>query len=170
MATKRNYRKEVFKTCVNCEETFLVKTSVQRFCTPRCKGQWKYTSRKTTTQSQYLEISGNWSRYLSRLIYSGGTKRVDLSTHELLSILEAQDGLCALSGLPLTCQLEKGVKFPFNASVDRVIAGGPYTQDNIQLVCNCLNKWRSDTTVEDFIAICTTVADYHRKKGSEGGL
>ncbi len=81
-----------------------------------------------------------------------------------MSKLESQNYRCALSGIPLTCNLEKGVRFPFNASVDRIEAGGPYVKENIQLVCKSLNSFRVDTSVTDFIAICTAVADYNREK------
>jgi hypothetical protein len=131
---------------------------------PSSKGYKRnYGSNRITTEYQYALISGNWSRYLSRLIYAGGKKREHLTVEILMGILEDQDYKCALSGLPLTCQLEKGKKFPFNVSIDRVEPGGPYTKENIQLVGRSLNSWRADTKVEDFIFICRAVADYNKE-------
>lgn len=78
----------------------------------------------------------------------------------LFRVLARQDYRCALSGVPLTCILEKGRFVPTNASVDRIVAGGPYTEDNVQLVCAVLNLWRGDTPVEEFIRWCKTVTNY----------
>ena len=83
--------------------------------------------------------------------------------------LEKQDFKCALSGVPLTCKLEKGVSCPTNASVDRIVAGGPYTADNIQMVCRALNAWRSDTTVTDFVEWCRLVVKFNDEKGTKDG-
>ncbi len=154
------------KNCVCCGKEFVPKSGVNKFCSESCKGKEKYLAGKVTTQSQYKNISGNWLRYTSRLLYFGGRKRDKLTRDILLRKLEEQDYKCALSGIPLTCQLEKGERFPFNASVDRIVAGGSYTEDNIQLVCKCLNSWRSNTPVEDFIAICKAVAEHNKDQGN----
>lgn len=139
------------KNCVVYNTEFKPKSGVHKFCSEECKGKYQYTSGRVTTESQYEEISGNWERYLSRLLYYGGRKRDLLTRENLLKQLKKQDYKCALSGLPLTCILEKGKVIKTNASVDRIQAGGPYTSDNIQLVCRALNHWRADTSVEDFI-------------------
>jgi hypothetical protein len=49
----------------------------------------------------------------------------------------------------------------YNLSIDRIIPEKGYEISNIQLVCRCLNKWRSNTPVEEFIAICKKVAEYN---------
>jgi hypothetical protein len=60
----------------------------------------------------------------------------------------------------MTCLLEKGSRCQTNASIDRIDPKGPYTADNIQLVCAILNKFRIDTSVEDFINWCKKVSDH----------
>ena len=147
------------KSCAVCGTLFKPKSGVHKFCSEVCKGKWQYVSGRVTTASQYLSISGNWDRYLSRLTYVGGRKREKLSKEILFSILERQDYKCALSGIPLTCYLEVGKKFNTNASIDRIEAGGPYTEDNVQLVCHALNNWRSDTPIDEFVMFCKAVAE-----------
>ena len=115
-----------------------------------------------TTQKQYNAISGNWSRYFDRLLGKG--RRGVLSREDLLEILEKQKGLCALSGKPLTCTLLQGTRFPDNASIDRIEAGGTYASHNIQLVCSALNGFRKDCTVQEFIDYCVAVADYQKQR------
>ena len=45
--------------CVLCGKNFEIKSKKQRFCSPKCKGQYKYCTDRVTTQSQYENISGN---------------------------------------------------------------------------------------------------------------
>lgn len=159
------------KVCVVCGESFIPKSGVNKFCSDSCRGKWKYVSGAVTTESQYQLISGNWDRYLSRLLYAAGRKRDQLTREVLLKILVKQEYCCALSGLPLDCSLEVGKKFPRNASIDRIVPGGSYTEDNIQLVCKSLNSWRSDTPLPEFIEMCRLVAEKfpREERGCEDG-
>lgn len=80
---------------------------------------------------------------------------MDVST--LLELLEEQSGKCALTGIELTCKLEKGHISKTNASIDRLQAGGPYIKENVQLVCRAVNSWRGDTDLNEFIWWCKQV-------------
>jgi predicted RNA-binding Zn-ribbon protein involved in translation (DUF1610 family) len=153
-----------YKDCVSCGKPFELLQRQQKFCCSACKGAYKYITRNVTTQSQYEGISGNWSRYLSRLLYAAGRKRDNLTREELFEILENQNYNCAISGLPLTCNLEVGTKFWSNASVDRIEAGASYTPDNIQLVCRAVNSWRSDMPLSLFISVCKAVANNNQDR------
>ncbi len=147
------------KPCVVCGTLFKPKSGVNKFCSETCKGKWKYVTGEASTENQYKKISGNWKRYCARLMYYGGRKRDKLTVDIILKKLADQNYKCALSGLPLQCSLEKGSKNPYNVSIDRIEAGGPYTKENIQLVCSALNHWRADTSVDDFVKICKAVAE-----------
>ena len=105
------------KFCGVCSTEFRPRSGAHRFCSEKCKGRWKYVTGQASTENQYKEISGDWTRYLSRLLYAAGRKRDDLTREILLSLIEEQNYRCAISGLELTCQLEKGKKFWTNASV-----------------------------------------------------
>lgn len=157
------YGSEVFnpKNCAVCEEEFKPKSGFHKFCSEKCKGKWQYISGRVTTESQYKYISGNWCRYFNRILYKPARK--DLSIKDLLQILKEQDGKCALTGVQLTCKLEKGTKFKTNASIDRIDAGGPYIKENIQLVCRAVNQFRMDLDIKEFIWWCTKVASYAKE-------
>lgn len=146
------------KGCVVCGTTFKPRSGVHKFCSDPCKGKWQYLSGRVSTETQYKTISGNWKKYLQRL--AAQKNRGDLDVNMLLKLLETQNYKCALSGIALTCELKLGVKNNTNASIDRIEAGGPYTEDNIQLVCISLNRWRADTSIEDFVAICREVVKH----------
>ena len=150
------------KICLVCDTPFVPKSGFHKFCSEKCKGKWKYISGVTTTETQYASISDNWNRYFSRLCCRSH-KRESVSVEELLDILDKQNYKCALSGIQLTCKLEKGVKYKTNASLDRIDAGGPYIKENIQLVCSALNSFRSDTDCNEFIWWCKKVAEYNNE-------
>lgn len=151
------------KQCKICGDTFKPKSGQHVFCTEKCKGKWQYVSGRMSTENQYKSISGDWRRYFARLV-NRSHQRENITIEDCLELLEKQDGVCALSGIELTCQLEKGKKFKTNASLDRIKAGLPYTKDNIQIVCAALNVWRSDTDLDEFIWYCKRVAEHHDKK------
>lgn len=155
-STKKFYE----RACRECG-VVIIMSKAQHYCSPQCKGKHKYSTQKVTTETQYEHITGNWKRYVSRLLYFGGRKRDQLTQEILLKKLEAQDYKCALTGLPLTCVLQKGVVTKTNASIDRIIPGGPYTEDNIQIVCRAVNSWRADLTVDEFIDWCSKVVKHN---------
>lgn len=161
----RDYKHGQQGSCAVCSGMFAQKNSRHKFCSSKCKGQWKYINKHVTTEYQYKKISGNWGRYMCRLMYYGGRKRDQLSKEIILAQLEKQNYKCALSGVELTCTLERGVVTPTNASIDRIQAGGSYAADNIQMVCKALNSWRSDTSVDDFVGWCRAVVNFQDQKG-----
>ena len=152
------------KKCASCGNEFIPKSGINKFCSPQCRGKWKYITGSGSTENQYKDISGNWDRYMSRLLYYGGRKRDKLTKEILLAQLKRQNYLCALTGIPLTCILIRGKQTKTNASVDRLVAGGPYTADNIQLVCRAVNSWRNDLSVEEFVSWCRKVVDHAVQK------
>jgi hypothetical protein len=154
---KQNFKE---KACAVCQTKFSPKSGVHKFCSESCKGKWKYITGVTTTESQYMTISGNWKRYFQRLCCRSH-KRTTLSWEDCLVILQEQNYKCALSGIELTCKLEVGTKCLTNASLDRIEAGGPYIKENVQLVCTVLNGFRKDTDVNEFIWWCKKVSEYN---------
>lgn len=148
------------KLCVVCSMAFVPVSGVHKFCSVQCKGKYQHISGKLSTENQYKTISGNWLRYFQRLACRSH-KRVNIKAEDLLALLEKQKGECALTGIELTCKLEKGVKHKTNASIDRIIAGKEYSIDNVQLVCSAVNSWRSDADLNEFIYWCKLVAKKH---------
>jgi len=148
------------KKCDNCNIEFKPKSGIHKYCSEKCKGAYKYISGSVTTETQYEKINKSWRRYLQRILYCRKRKN-KITVDELLSILEKQKYLCALSGVPLTGYLEKGKTIKTNASIDRIVAGGEYSVNNVQLVCVALNKYRCDTELKEFIDWCKKVAKHN---------
>lgn len=159
---KATTAKVYLKECPICFD--LVKMAKnQKYCSVKCKGKVQYVSGKKSTENQYEKISGNWKKYCQRLLYFGGRKRDQLTWQIIFDKIKEQDFKCALTGVELTCQLEKGVSCKTNASIDRIEAGGSYTVANIQIVCRAVNSWRSNLSVDEFIDWCKKVSIYNEK-------
>ena len=145
------------KNCVVCDKDFSPRSGVHKFCSEECKGKWKYVTGRVTTEGQYATISGDWSRFMSRL----RQRHTAISKGQLLGLLRKQDGMCALTGMELTCHLVLGQRTWTNASLDRLSAGGPYVIENVQLVCAAVNMWRGNLPLDQFIHWCHLVAQKH---------
>lgn len=155
----------VHKICLVCNSLYLPNSGSQKFCSESCKGKSKYVTGVVTTESQYKKISGDWGRYLSRLLYSAGRKRDGLTRAILLEKLEAQNYLCAITKLPMTCELRKGENIYTNASVDQKIPSAGYTKDNIQLVCRIVNIMKWNLPQEELYIWCERILNGREKEG-----
>lgn len=155
------------KQCLVCGATFVPKSGAHKFCSEPCKGRWKYITGSVSTESQYKEISGNWRRYYLRLLQVKSRKADGLTVDFLLQLHEQQGGLCALTRLPMTCELSRGTICYTNASIDRISAGASYSPQNVQLVCRHVNSWRGIMPVSTFVAVCRAVVAVH--DGAQNG-
>lgn len=153
----------IMRTCPTCGMGFKILNNYHRYCSRACRRP----TRSDTTEWQYSRVSGNWVRYFNRLC-TRSFKREGLTPDMLLRLLGVQGGKCALSGVVLTCTLQKGVVSKTNASIDRIDPKGAYTLDNVQLVCAVLNKFRIDTPLDEFIGWCRKVTEHavHKKSTS----
>ena len=141
------------KQCEVCSKQFQPNTSVHKFCSDKCRGLNQYITGYASTENQYKRINYNWRKYLQKLIYH--KNRQDISLDYLLELIKKQDYKCALSGQPLTCVLNKGMKSFTNASLDRIIPGCEYKEGNVRLVCRIANimKWNmSDIELKTWCA------------------
>lgn len=74
--------------------------------------------------------------------------RTDLEAY-IDNLIAAQDGLCALSGVPL--QYHGAEDDPERlCSLDRIDSDGHYEAGNLQVVCRFVNRWKNDGKDEEF--------------------
>lgn len=149
------------KVCPTCGVEFVALNNYHTYCSRGCR----QPTHSDSTEWQYQRVSGNWTRYFNRLCVRS-FKRGELTPDMLLGLLSRQGGRCALSGVELTCVLQKGVVSKTNASIDRIDPKGAYSLDNVQLVCAVLNKFRIDTPLDEFIDWCRKVAEHAVHKES----
>lgn len=150
------------KLCAMCASAFKPASGVHKYCSYKCK-RAAHSKGSENTNTQYKYISGNWDRYFNRLVAQRSRKGV-ITRADCMALLQRQNYKCALSGVALTCTLERGTKYPTNASLDRIDPKGLYTPDNVQLVCVILNCFRVDTELGEFVEWCKKVAEHAAKR------
>lgn len=84
----------------------------------------------------------------------------DLTLEYLEELWNKQNGFCAISGIPMTLNVDKG-RNPYNVSVDQINPSGGYTKDNIQLVCMCVNQLKSDFDMSVILNICKNILNHN---------
>ena len=75
----------------------------------------------------------------------------------LLDLWEAQDGRCALTGIPMTTVRGNGWQVPANASMDRVDNSKGYVVGNVRLICWQANMMRGQLTDDELIIFCKLI-------------
>lgn len=92
----------------------------------------------------------------------------DFDVYYLDELYEKQNGKCAISGLDLIVKSrsdrrrikrngKKWKKSPYAASVDRIDIDKPYSKDNIQLVCMCINYMKNDFDNNQIVEILESI-------------
>lgn len=84
-------------------------------------------------------------------------KTLTLTIEDVEQLIIDSKGVCALSGLPLTCER----KHPNLASIDRIDSRKGYVKGNVQLVAKCVNLAKNAQTDAEFIAMCKAVVDFN---------
>ncbi len=80
----------------------------------------------------------------------------------IASLMDIQENRCALTGIPFQYPAP-GSDRNLHPSVDRIDSDGHYEQGNIQIVCQFVNFWKSDTDNDEFIRLLMLVRDVQRE-------
>lgn len=75
---------------------------------------------------------------------------------------EKQDGICVYTGIEMTTQPNS----PYSVSVERINSNVGYTKENTVLVCNAINKMKTDLDPVLFFEMCSVVTKF---LGDENG-
>jgi hypothetical protein len=77
-----------------------------------------------------------------------------------------QKGTCEMTGVKF--QLSTGrKKAPFQPSLDQILPGAGYTQDNVQLVCLCYNFAKHTFHPADVLIMAEGLLNTHLRKRKE---
>lgn len=156
---------ELTRLCAVCGMQFVMKSGSHKYCSVPCKRKHAREDGAESTQRQYALINGSWDKFVGRLLLRSNRKAT-LTKQDCLDLLKKQNYCCALTGVEMTCILEKGVVRKTNVSLDRIDPKGPYTKENVQLVCAVVNKFRIDTPLDEFIDWCRKVTEHAIQKQS----
>ena len=128
------------------------------------KNRWNCATRK-----------GKYKFTLSTLVNNSRKRAKDkgrehsITLQDIKYLLEKQQNRCAITGIEMTSIMDENYKGrrccpPNRISLDRIDNKKGYTKDNIQLVCDSVNRFRNYIALDDFISFCCSVADNYRKK------
>lgn len=89
----------------------------------------------------------------------------DITLDFLHQLWDKQNGLCALSGVPMTFELKEG-RVPTNVSIDKICSAFGYTMTNVQLVCMACNQIKSDLTEIEMYNFCKKIVENYESKNN----
>ena len=134
-------RKLPKRTCFVCDKEYQSKVGNQKFCSKECS-----TSKQVERSYKYL--NNNLDAYIAHVLCKPGRKH--LSVADITTIYKEQQGLCAVSKVPLTCiKIPNTKKVHTNLSIDRIDSTKGYEIGNIQLVCAIVNIMKSTLTMTE---------------------
>lgn len=81
-----------------------------------------------------------------------------ITKKDILELWKQQNGLCNISKIPMTYELDNGRVFT-NVSVDQKNPGQGYTKENVQLVCSAVNQLKSNWNMDTVIYICKQIVN-----------
>tara|TARA_R100001163_G_C5065272_1_gene203162 strand:- start:353 stop:1003 length:651 start_codon:yes stop_codon:yes gene_type:complete len=93
--------------------------------------------------------------------------KFNITCEDVIGLYKANKGLCSISGEKMTHLATVGIakngkiKHPNNISIDRIDPDGYYDKDNIQLVCNTLNRSRWEIDMDDMIDTFLNVKNHN---------
>jgi len=108
-------------------------------------------------QEYKLAANGNWVRSIKNLIYKKSRRHLNINA--LLDILYKQEYKCALSGVPLTCEIYEDEISRTNISIDRIDRTKGYELDNIRFVCMAVNTMRWVMSDAELINWCSKILE-----------
>jgi hypothetical protein len=82
--------------------------------------------------------------------------RTCMNPKYLAALFEKQQGLCAITGVPMTHMYGAG-RVLTNASIDRINGEDGYVDGNVRLLCDIVNVMRHTLKDQDFYAWCKLV-------------
>lgn len=80
----------------------------------------------------------------------------DLDLVYLVRLYESQGGKCAISGVEMTYLAGNG-KVNTNISIDRIDSSKGYTRDNVQFVCDMVNRMKSNMSLSELRWWCERI-------------
>lgn len=103
---------------------------------------------------------------------TGRRRKFNITQAHLLSLLKQQNGLCALSGIPLTFVTRKTIEeanavgnpedfASTNVSIDRINPNFGYVYGNVQLVTSYANKAKGEMMTAEFLNFCMSVVKFN---------
>lgn len=139
------------------------KGSRPMFCSRTCSV--RNATKNRGPEDTYRYYSKTPRNFFQSLLQKKSHDRADLSLDYLVELWDSQEGLCAVSGVPMTHMRGKG-KVMTNVSIDRIDSDIGYVRGNIQLVCYVVNIMKHTLTLTELVWWCDQILDTSNNKMS----
>jgi hypothetical protein len=152
----------LMKTCFCCKETKERSLFFKHSQTPDglhswCKACCKKGNAKSR-QKQNSKIETRAKVFLCNAQKSAKKRNQEFSLeiNDIVEFWNKQDKICPYSGLEMTLEAGK----LNTVSIERIDSNIGYTKENTILVCQAINRMKSDFSYEDFYMLCQSVAKF----------
>lgn len=85
----------------------------------------------------------------------------------LQSLWDKQEGLCDLTGVPMTTVRGNGWQVPTNASLDRINSSIGYTEGNVRFVCWQVNVMKHRLTDDELRLFCKLIVTHYSQRSKD---
>jgi hypothetical protein len=150
------------KTCFCCKETKETSLFFKHSQTPDRLHSWcKVCCKKSNAKSRDKVNSKIETRakIFLRNAKNSAKKRnqeFSLEINDVVGFWNDQQMICAYSGLEMTLEAGK----LNTVSIERIDSNIGYTKNNTILVCQAINRMKSDFSYQDFYMLCQSVAKF----------
>lgn len=145
------------KDCIKKERAKYVLRNLDK--TRKLSSEYYYKYRRNNLKSEYRDrcFKTGLDGFLATVCKSClARKGGNIDRFYLKQIWDDQNGLCAISGIPMTYISGLG-KVPTNVSIDRIDCKKPYIKDNVRLTCVSVNIMRGILTDEQLLEMCNKI-------------
>ena len=112
---------------------------------------WSSTARRMVKMAQQTSAFSNGQLVPQTIKNKNNAfKSEDEFVSFVRSLIEKQEGRCAISSLPLQSDIDEHVDDEMRASLDRIDSDGHYEAGNLQVVCRFINRWKSSDKNDQF--------------------
>jgi hypothetical protein len=119
-------------------------------------------------EKKYSSFDGRIPTFLASCRKSAKKRNhiCSITSKDLQNAWEAQGGICVYTGWAMTTQ----PNFPTSVSIERIDSKQGYTTENTVLVCNIVNRMKSDFSGKLFYSVCRAVVGHLGDDSGELGV
>ena len=150
------------KTCFCCKQSYSLDNYFKSSNTVDGLHSWCKSCCKAGNRKSRDKVNSNIesrAKVFLRNAKNSANKRkqeFSLEINDVVDFWNKQSKICAYSGLEMTLEAGK----LHTVSIERINSKIGYTKDNTILVCQAINRMKSDFSYKDFYMLCHSVTQF----------
>ena len=171
---KNNYERPLagIRKCSSCN----IEKDISEFHCDKSNSTGLHTYCKTCQTQKTKKYTSTLNGFIKKIfkdMHHNAEKRakkldIEITCDHIKDLYEKQNGLCAISGLKMTHETyaykdKEHIINRLNISIDRINSNLGYTIFNVQLVAAIVNRMKTDLPDNEFIKICSIIANNNNK-------